>query len=472
MKFLSHLFLGLNQLKQAVLHKVSNATQDTEITNEGQIGYNTDEHMVLYHDGSGVRRLATMQDLNALITNATLPPAAFDASTETALPSERRRYIVSADGIVNGVSLQANDVLMPATETPTDNPADWIVIQGNLDKATLAEIAAGVDDIKYLTPAGLKHFRDNVLSADYVNMAGDGIGWDVANGQFFVDLPANSGLGFDANGKLLLKLDDVFSGDATITYAFSNSSGSSAMTGGSSLAYIDHRYVDASGVVKAGGAKPYLCSGSSAINADHLIYSERDNSYLLIPNDRLNYLPFNSFDIGWTVPATGSLSSFTRVYHLGISTLETGIYQSTTLNTPGGTYPLHITIGSYNENAPSDLLEIGDAGLKVKTSRLNNPIANTIATATDTKAYVDLKVQSATSRIAFSTVSTTANTWTDVVHGFNLGAGAESNVFIQLFHQGTPVFAEMEVVDKDTVRVRTTADYTDLKVNLLTAPSA
>ena len=470
MKFLSHVLLGFNQFKQAVLHKVSNATQDTKITHEGQIGYNTDDHMVLYHDGSGVRRLATMQDLNALITNATLPPTAFDASTETALPSERRRYIVSADGIVNGVSLQANDVLMPATETPTNDPADWIVIQGNLDKADFTEVVAGTDNVKYLTSAGLKHFRDNVLSADYVDMAGDGIGWDVGNKRFFVDVASDGGLmldNSDGTGKAKIKLEkETAWSSLDIDYKVAGATINvvESLGGTQTWNYKDHRYVNASGVVVAGGTNPAFAGFKR-----ELIYSEREGSYLFLQN-----IPSAGTSIGDTIAIASSTPDAVNssVFDLGFTTLIAGTYFKGTSSTESGSQALYFNISNPVQTQADKFLQITADGLTAVTSSLNSPAPNTVVSATDIKAYVDLKAQSATPRIAFNTVSTTADTWLDVVHGFDLGAGAESNVFTQLFHDGKPVYAEMEVVDKDTIRVRTTADYTDLKVNLLTAPSA
>jgi len=145
-------FLNLNkkgQLFNALLHRTGNAVSD--ITAEAQIGYSDTSQRVVYFDGTALREIVDKSYVDALAAAGTAPPLPFDASGEINFPSTNAKYVVTVAGTVQGVSLQVQDQLFPKTATPTAVATDWWILQGNIDKATQAEVTAGTDNNKYVT---------------------------------------------------------------------------------------------------------------------------------------------------------------------------------------------------------------------------------------------------------------------------------------------------------------------------------
>jgi len=146
-------FLNLNkkgQLFNALLHRTGNAVSD--ITAEAQIGYSNTSQRVVYFDGTALREIVDKSYVDALAAAGTAPPLPFDASVETTFPATNAKYVVTVAGTVQGVSLDVQDQLFAKTATPTAVATDWWILQGNIDKATQAEVDGGTDNNKYVTP--------------------------------------------------------------------------------------------------------------------------------------------------------------------------------------------------------------------------------------------------------------------------------------------------------------------------------
>lgn len=93
-------------------------------------------------------------NITATIDKAT-PKGVIDASTNPQYPAGELGdyYYVSVAGTVGGDEVQLGDKIQCIADTAANQNANWVIFQGNLDKATTAEAQAGTDDDKYLTSA-------------------------------------------------------------------------------------------------------------------------------------------------------------------------------------------------------------------------------------------------------------------------------------------------------------------------------
>lgn len=111
--------------------------------------------------------------VDALISGIGTLIGSFNANTSTQFPgtSDTKKgdyWYVSVAGTVQGVPLNVGDVLIANVEDPSPtDPNDWIFLETNRDQATTtmlgvvmlatnAEVQAGVNNTKAVTPAGLE----------------------------------------------------------------------------------------------------------------------------------------------------------------------------------------------------------------------------------------------------------------------------------------------------------------------------
>lgn len=110
-----------------------------------------------------------ISSLTASIDKAT-PKGLMDCSGNPDYPAGEvgDYYYVSVAGLIggaSGVSAQYGDKIQCVTDSASGDHATvgsgWYIFQGNLDKATSAEVIAGTDDDKYVTSAGVKSGFDS-----------------------------------------------------------------------------------------------------------------------------------------------------------------------------------------------------------------------------------------------------------------------------------------------------------------------
>lgn len=83
------------------------------------------------------------------------------------------------------------------------------------------------------------------------------------------------------------------------------------------------------------------------------------------------------------------------------------------------------------------------------------------------KGYVDAQILANTLGKSSQTINTTANTWTNVVHGFNLPVGQFDNLLFNAYDAtGELTGLRMKAIDKDTIQVLTTDAVTGLRVRM------
>jgi hypothetical protein len=192
MRFLANLFIGFNQLIQAVLHRVTAATIAAQITTRAQIGYNDDVNKIVYHDGTAVQVVASEAHVSTQITNNALTVAPASANliditgTEISLKAlaiqkvftdgantvlfdalADRLPAYNAANVSNGTaSLQEGDVLLLPQAVggmqvyihnggTAGTTADFTLIETpNLDNAAIRALLSGTNGVTYNATTG------------------------------------------------------------------------------------------------------------------------------------------------------------------------------------------------------------------------------------------------------------------------------------------------------------------------------
>lgn len=127
-------------------------------------------------DGASGNNLATAGAIKAYIDASVASlgtiQGGFNANTSTQFPGTADTvagdyWRVTTAGTVNGISLQVGDIIMATVNNPSNtDPNDWVFFEGNRDQATTtvlgltmyatnAEVQAGTNNNKAITPAGL-----------------------------------------------------------------------------------------------------------------------------------------------------------------------------------------------------------------------------------------------------------------------------------------------------------------------------
>lgn len=192
MKFLANLILAFNQLIQAVLHRVTNANQATEITTRGQIGYNDTVEKIIYHNGTAIQTVASEAYVATQVTAGaiTVAPASQNlleinagqlsvkslliqktftntTSTTLTLALAARTPVYNATNVGNGTAdLQEGDVLVLAAATggmqvyihnggTAGTTADFTLIETpNLDNAAIRALLSASNGVVYNPTTG------------------------------------------------------------------------------------------------------------------------------------------------------------------------------------------------------------------------------------------------------------------------------------------------------------------------------
>lgn len=187
-KVLVSLDLGGNEIQNTLVHVL--ATAPTALA-AGQVYYDTTENRVRWYDGSQWNSLYTINDagttttdlwsadqiqsaINAAVSGGVTYQGGYDANTNTpdldvTTPAvgvlKGYMYTVTAAGTFFTEQVSIGDVLIAEVDSPA-SLADWTIVERNLNSATetsegtteiatQAEVDAGTDDFRYVTPLKL-----------------------------------------------------------------------------------------------------------------------------------------------------------------------------------------------------------------------------------------------------------------------------------------------------------------------------
>ena len=143
--FLVDLDLNQNQLLNAVLQVLG--VDPSAI--EGQVWYNSGDERITYRDNTGVRKVATLEDVEGLLDFK----GGYDANTNTpdlVTPApgavlKGDAYVVTVGGIFFGEEVSPGDFLFAKVDDPAAL-ADWVVVERNLPDGVTTKFSVDLND--------------------------------------------------------------------------------------------------------------------------------------------------------------------------------------------------------------------------------------------------------------------------------------------------------------------------------------
>lgn len=185
-QFLVHASGNLNELQN---WKYQQLATDPVAPVEGQFWWNTSEDRLKHYDGTSVKTVAVLSD----ITSAMDFKGGYDAATNTPnLDSSPTAgtifqgdfYYVTTAGTFYTEAVEVGDALIANTDDPAAL-TDWTRVQFNVDQATetvrgvaeiatTAEVTAGIDDARIVTPLKLAQALTGIASTFAVDLDGAG----------------------------------------------------------------------------------------------------------------------------------------------------------------------------------------------------------------------------------------------------------------------------------------------------------
>lgn len=373
MEFFYDIILRFNQLKKAVLERVTNLTLATLLTVRGQIAFNDDINKIVYHDGTNPQVVASEAYVNSQMSASalTVAPASAPYLRIQAGQIEVRPLLVTRP-VIDSVSTSLAAAL--AARTPVYNAT-------NVGNGT-ADLQEGDFLILPTHTGGIRVFLHNGGTAGGV-------------GDFtLVEQPS-----FDS-----ATIRALFT--ATNGIVYNNATGQFKLGTGNLTESVDYT-LDANGN-----------SFSLKNNAGHTLFSATSDG-----------LSVGKFTNGGTFFSTEAPNS-----------------------------PMIFEIGALTEGNALGLSIFDNRTAKMGMTYGADYSAGFTARSLVDKAYVD---GSAAKRFT-QTVTTVANTFSTITHNFALAD--KDSVHVSFWLAGKQVAVEVETVDANSIRIRTSSAVTNLKV--------